>query len=152
MDSQQPGQPSPTPVISPQSEDLLRQLATASLAPLADLQQNINFTLEQLVEWMASRRNRRAIANLVNVYDAQSQLMVCQQRVLAIARLVQIACDVDARPEVVRRACADLLKIRLIDPYKEDERAHDRGAAPLRELTFKELHAMAMGAPDPRRP
>jgi hypothetical protein len=65
--------------------------------------------------------NRQQICNLVTVLDAQTQLIICQQRLLAAARLAEVAASATS-PETVRRACADLLRIRLIDPYLEDKR------------------------------
>ncbi|MCI0675220.1 MAG: hypothetical protein L0Y42_05515, partial [Phycisphaerales bacterium] len=53
--------------------------------------------------------------------DAQTQLMICQHRLIAVAKLADVAMNAPSH-ETVRRAASDLLKIRLIDPYREDKR------------------------------
>ena len=97
------------------------QLVSGALGPLSRLQDTIDLTLDQVSDWIMQPHNRQQICNLVTILDAQTQLIICQQRLLAAARLVEVAASAEW-PETVRRACADLLKIRLIDPYLEDKR------------------------------
>jgi hypothetical protein len=106
---------------SASTDQLLQMMVNCSIGSLTNLQRAIDISLEGISEWIATPKNRRQIANLVTLLDAQAQLLVCQHRVGAIVRLAEVASR-DAKPEVVRRACADLLKIRLIDPYQEDRR------------------------------
>lgn len=101
--------------------NFLEKLINGTLGPLSRLQETIDLTLDQVSQWIAHPENRRQISNLVTLLDAQTQLIICQHRLIAAVRLTEVAKS-DASPEVVRRACADLLKMRLIDPYKEDKR------------------------------
>jgi hypothetical protein len=122
----QPATGSPAPgshgsLAQANTDQLLQQLVSCSIGSLTNLQRAIDVSLDQISEWIARPRNRRKISNLVTLLDAQTQLLICQHRVGAVARLAEVA-GKDAKPEVVRRACADLLKIRLIDPYQEDRR------------------------------
>ena len=107
--------------LAPCDETLLDQLVAGALGPLSRLRDSIDLTLEQVSEWIVQPDNRQRISNLVTLLDAQTQLIICQQRLLAVARLVEVARSAPAY-ETVRRACADLLKIRLVDPYREDKR------------------------------
>jgi hypothetical protein len=101
--------------------DLLAKMAAASLGPLARLTEKVDLTLDQIGEWVAKPENRRNIFNLVALLDAQAQLLISQQRVVAAAHLAHIAADQNAPPETVRRACKDLLTLKVI------ERAKPRG-------------------------
>jgi hypothetical protein len=101
--------------------DPLQTLVNGALGPLSRLRDTIDLTLDQVSEWIAHPDNRRQISNLVTLLDAQTQLIICQHRLIAAARLADVASS-QASPETVRRACSDLLKLRLIDPYKEDKR------------------------------
>ncbi len=100
---------------------VMDQLASGALGPLSRLQDTIDLTLDEVSDWIMQPHNRQQICNLVTILDAQTQLIICQQRLLAAARLAEVAASATS-PETVRRACADLLKIRLIDPYLEDKR------------------------------
>lgn len=100
---------------------LIDQLVAGAVGPLARLRDTIDLTLDEVSDWINQPYNRQQISNLVTVLDAQTQLIICQHRLVAAARLVGVAATATA-PETVRRACADLLKIRLIDPYLEDKR------------------------------
>lgn len=122
MSTIQPHPPMP-PSESPQddSESLLDQLVAGALGPLSRLRDTVDLTLDQVSEWIVQPANRQRIANLVTLLDAQTQLIICQQRLVAVARLVEVARGAPGY-ETVRRACADLLKIRLVDPYREDKR------------------------------
>ena len=100
---------------------VMDQLVSGTLGPLSRLQDTIDLTLDEVSDWIMQPYNRQQISNLVTVLDAQTQLIICQQRLLAAARLAEVASTATS-PETVRRACADLLKIRLIDPYLEDKR------------------------------
>ena len=104
-----------------QPADLLTKMAAASLGPLARLTEKVDLTLDQIGEWVAKPENRRNIFNLVALLDAQAQLLISQQRVVAAAHLAHIAADQNAPPETVRRACKDLLTLKVI------ERAKPRG-------------------------
>jgi hypothetical protein len=101
--------------------DPLKKLIDGTLGPLSRLTETIDLTLEQVSQWIAHPYNRRHISNLVTLLDTQTQLIICQHRLIAAVRLADVARS-DASPETVRRACSDLLKLRLIDPYKEDKR------------------------------
>lgn len=115
-------EPAPPASQQPGQEDaVLNRLISASLGPLTRVQKTIDMSLEQIADWIAEPYNRRQIANLVTLLDAQSQLLICQHRVIAVARLADVASKATS-PETVRRACIDLLKIRLINPYLEDKR------------------------------
>lgn len=103
------------------TDPLLGEMINGSLGPLTRLADTIDLTLDQVSDWIMRPANRQQISNLVTLLDAQTQLMICQHRLLAVARLGEVATTATS-PETVRRACADLLKIRLIDPYKEDKR------------------------------
>lgn len=103
------------------TQNPLERLVEGSLGPLSRLRDSIDLTLDEVSEWIAQPENRRQISNLVTLLDAQTQLIVCQHRLIAVARLADVAASA-ASPETIRRACADLLKLRLIDPYKEDKR------------------------------
>jgi len=105
----------------PADETLLDQLVAGALGPLSRLRDSIDLTLDQVSEWIVEPDNRQRISNLVTLLDAQTQLIICQQRLLAVARLVEVATSAPGH-ETVRRACSDLLKIRLVDPYREDKR------------------------------
>ena len=100
---------------------VMDQLVSGALGPLSRLQDTIDLSLEQVSDWIMQPHNRQQISNLVTILDAQTQLIICQQRLVAAARLAEVAATAQA-PETVRRACADLLRIRLIDPYMEDKR------------------------------
>ncbi len=100
---------------------VMDQLVSGALGPLSRLQDTIDLTLDEVSDWIMQPYNRQQICNLVTILDAQTQLIICQQRLLAAARLAEVAATATS-PETVRRACADLLKIRLIDPYLEDKR------------------------------
>ncbi len=100
---------------------LMDQLVSGTLGPLSRLRDTIDLTLDEVSDWIMQPYNRQQISNLVTILDAQTQLIICQQRLLAAARLAEVAASAES-PETVRRACADLLKIRLIDPYLEDKR------------------------------
>ncbi len=100
---------------------LLEEMTQGSLGPITKLQEALNLTVEQIADWMGHPRHRFVAANLVNLYDVQTQLMVCQHRLIAVARLAEVITSAES-PETVRRACKDLLAVRLIDPYREDER------------------------------
>jgi hypothetical protein len=101
--------------------DVLDALAQGSLGPLAHVNDTVNLTLRDLSEWIADARNRRQIIRLISLLDAQTQLIVAQQQLFAAARLAEVA-STAAAPETVRRACADLLRVRLFDPYREEKR------------------------------
>ncbi|MDY7108406.1 MAG: hypothetical protein SYC29_07185 [Planctomycetota bacterium] len=101
--------------------EVLDQLVAGALGPLSRLRDTIDLTLEEVSEWIVQPENRERISNLVTLLDAQTQLIICQQRLVAVARLVEVARSAPAY-ETVRRACADLLRIRLVDPYREDKR------------------------------
>ncbi len=88
---------------------------------MSRLQDTIDLTLDEVSDWIMQPHNRQQICNLVTILDAQTQLIICQQRLLAAARLAEVAASATS-PETVRRACSDLLKIRLINPYLEDKR------------------------------
>ena len=103
------------------TDQLLEMLVNCSIGKISNLTRAIDISLDGISDWIAKPKNRRKIANLVALLDAQTQLLICQHRVGAVARLAEVA-GKDAKPEVVRRACTDLLKLRLIDPYKEDRR------------------------------
>src|SRR5688572_4006776 len=109
-----------TPEQPTSPSDLLSQLAAGALGPLTKLQDTINLTLDQISDWIAQPHHRRQISNLVTLLDAQTQLIICQHRLIAVAKLADVAMNAPSH-ETVRRACSDLLKIRLIDPYKEDK-------------------------------
>ena len=100
---------------------VMDQLVSGALGPLHRLRDTIDLTLDEVSDWIMQPHNRQQICNLVTILDAQTQLIICQQRLLAAARLAEVAASAES-PETVRRACADLLKIRLIDPYLEDKR------------------------------
>jgi hypothetical protein len=100
---------------------VLAELVAGSLGPLSRLSETLDLTLDQVSRWIVEPANREQISNLVTLLDAQTQLLICQQRLLAVARLVEVARNAES-PETVRRACSDLLRIRLIDPYREDKR------------------------------
>jgi hypothetical protein len=95
--------------------DLLKEIVGTSLGPLAHLGDTINLTLDQVSEWIARPENRRHIFNLLGLLDAQTQLLISQQRVMAAAQLARLAADDTAGPETVRRACKDLLSLRLVE-------------------------------------
>ncbi len=103
------------------SNNLIDQIISGSLGPLSKLRDTIDLTLDQVSDWIIDPNNRDQISNLITLLDAQTQLIICQQRLLAVARLVEVATEAPGH-ETVRRACADLLRIRLIDPYREDKR------------------------------
>ena len=100
---------------------VMDQLVSGALGPLSRLRDTMDLTLDEVSDWIMQPYNRQQICNLVTILDAQTQLIICQQRLLAAARLAEVAASATS-PETVRRACADLLKIRLIDPYLEDKR------------------------------
>ncbi|MCI0674570.1 MAG: hypothetical protein L0Y42_02205, partial [Phycisphaerales bacterium] len=100
-----------------QPNSLLDQIAAGALGPLTKLQDTIKLTLDQISDWIAQPHHRRQITNLVTLLDAQTQLMICQHRLIAVAKLADVAMNAPSH-ETVRRACSDLLKIRLIDPYR----------------------------------
>lgn len=100
---------------------VLEELIRGQLGPLARLSASIDCTLDHVAEWIAKAANRKKIANLVTLLDAQAQLLLCQHRTIAVARLAHVAATAQS-PETVRRACFNLLRVRLIDPYKEDKR------------------------------
>jgi hypothetical protein len=124
---------------------LLAEMIAGSLGPLSRISESIDLTLDQVSQWIAQPDNRRRIVNLVTLLDAQSQLLVCQYRVLAITRLVELAGQQStAGPETVRRACADLLRLRLINPYQEDKRPpHARIPPPAAEPPIDEERILA---------
>jgi len=119
IDSSRVATPPPSPTAL--SDELLRRMLSGTLGPLENLSEAIGTTLDEVSGWMANHKNRRKVTNLITLLDVQSQLLAGQHRVYAIAKLVQLIHD-DAPPETARRACADLLKLRLIDPYKEEQR------------------------------
>ena len=109
---------------------VMDQLVSGALGPLHRLRDTIDLTLDEVSDWINQPYNRQQISNLVTVLDAQTQLIICQHRLVAAARLVEVAATATA-PETVRRACADLLKIRLIDPYLEDKRPQKMPPSPV---------------------
>ncbi len=111
----------PTPTKLTPTNELLNHLISGSLGPLSRLRDTIDLTLQQVADWIAHPANRGQISNLVSILDAQTQLIICQHRLVAAARLADVAANATS-PETVRRACSDLLKIRLFDPYREDKR------------------------------
>lgn len=111
----------PEPLPSTPSRALMDQLVSGALGPLSHLRDSIDLTLDQVSDWITQPRNRHQIANLVTLLDAQTQLIICQHRLIAVSRLAEVATS-SISPETVRRACSDLLRIRLIDPYREDRR------------------------------
>jgi len=125
---------------APGVPDLLDALVKGSIGPLSRLRETIDLTLDDVASWIAQPRNRKRIAQIVTLLDAQTQLMVCQHRLFALAKLTEVI-DI-ASPEVARRACRDLLKLRLIDPAREEIGPDERtgtGCPPLlRELLRKE--------------
>ena len=114
------------------SRKMMEQVLAGTLGPLTRLTSAVDLTLDQISRWIADPENRKQINRMVTLLDAQSQLLACQYRVLAVSRLVQVISDA-ANHETVRRACADLMKVRLIDPYREDKRPMEAAAitAPL---------------------
>lgn len=111
------------------SEGLLDELIQTSIGSLADLRDSIDLSLDEIANWIRKSENRYRVASLVELLDAQTQLLICQHRVLAVARLVEVAQSADS-PETIRRACADLLRIRLVNPYLEDKRPAARQIDP----------------------
>ena len=95
--------------------DLLRQIVTTSLGPLSRLSATMDVTLDQVSEWIARPESRRQVFNLLGLLNAQTEMLIAQQRVMAAVRLSEIANDRNASPETVRRACKDLLCMRLIE-------------------------------------
>src|SRR5688572_9120844 len=116
-----PPQPETTPPDSASPNPLLEKIVAGSLGPLTRLQDTINLTLVQISDWIAQPHNRQQLSNLVTLLDAQTQLMICQHRLIAVAKLADVAMNAPSH-ETVRRACSDLLKIRLIEPYRENKR------------------------------
>lgn len=98
---------------------MLTHLVGGEIGSLNEFARQRSLTLEQLADWMAEPARREHAANLITLGDFQAQLLVCQHRAHIAARLVEVAGSATS-PETVRRACADLLKVRLIDPYKEN--------------------------------
>jgi hypothetical protein len=97
---------------------LLEQLVSGRFSPLANLPETLGMTLEQVADWIDDPTNRRRVMNLVMILDAQMQLVACQHRLGSVSRLADVGATA-ASAETVRRACADLLKVRLIDPWKQ---------------------------------
>ena len=95
--------------------DLLSEIVSTSLGPLSRLSETVDLTLKQVSEWIAKPENRRDIFNLIGLLNAQTELLMAQHRVSAAARLVGLMHNEDAGPETVRRACKDLLKVRLVE-------------------------------------
>jgi hypothetical protein len=122
-----PGMSATLPATQADLRDLLDKLVASALGPLNRVQETVNFTLDEVTAWIARPVNRKRIARLITLLDAQTQLLVCQHRLLAVARLVEVAHKAES-PETARRACANLLRIRLIDPYREDKRSPDADA------------------------
>jgi len=119
--------------------DLLGELAASSLGPLARLRETIDLTLEQVSEWIARPESRRHIFNLVGLLDAQAQLLVSQQRLTAAAQLARLAASDDTPPETLRRACKDLLNIRIIERARP---SRSRGGNDLEPLPRPRLARM----------
>lgn len=135
---------------------LMDQLVSGTLGPLSRLRDTIDLTLDEVSDWIMQPYNRQQISNLVTVLDAQTQLIICQQRLVAAARLAEVAATAQA-PETVRRACADLLKIRLIDPYREDKRPEKMPPPPVYSesqilASLERLGSMDGESPSPHQP
>jgi len=91
------------------TEDLLADLSRAVVTP-ATLAAKRGLTLRQLAEEAASPENRRAMAALRDMADAQADLVISRARAKAARRLIRIAQDREA-PETARKACVDLLSM-----------------------------------------
>jgi len=101
--------PRPTPAVT-----LLDVLVAGSLGPLSQTQQMFGVTLTQLADCMKLDHFRGQLGNLSTLMNAQTQLFIDQQQLLAVAKLVEIISTATA-PETLRRACKDLLNIRKFD-------------------------------------
>ena len=99
------------------ASQLLEQLLAGSIGPISKLQESLNLTLDQITRWIADPDTLKQIGSLTTLYDAQTQLTVCQHRLFAAARLVEVAATATA-PETIRRACVDLLKLKVFDLSK----------------------------------
>jgi hypothetical protein len=134
--------------------DLLKEIVGTSLGPLSKLTDTLNLTLDQVSAWIAEPENRRDIFNLLGLLDVQTQMLICQQRLAAAMRLAQIMRDDEAGPETVRRACKDMLNMRLIERSHPRSRAGNGGVVtaddlaplPLPTPTAKDLQRMLGGA------
>ena len=102
-------------------ERLLRALYDAS-AELTELAESERLTLSQLAEWSNDDLTIAALDGLCRLNDARAQLLVSRYRTLAAARLFELAKD-DAGGEVARKACVDLLGVRLTGDLNGDDGA-----------------------------
>lgn len=155
-----PADPSYEPATA---EKLIAQMLEGSIGPITRLSEALDMTLEGVARWMGRYENRRNVTNLVRLLDAQTQLLASQHRLYAVARLAEVTRNEKASPETVRRACVDMLKIQLIDPYVEDKMEPEDMPPPIQINNFssEEMYeAMACAIADqeagkpprPRRP
>lgn len=97
-------------------------LINGRVGSLEQLSSTVDLTLENLADWMGTPQragavNRRRISNLVDLLDAQTQLIVSQHRLSAVIKLIEVMQNAEAN-ETARRACNDLLRLKLVRPYE----------------------------------
>ncbi len=97
------------------TEELLTRLVTTSVGSLPELCSSLNLTLDELSEWIAKPVNRRRVFNLLALADAQTQMLLSQHRVMAAAQMARLATDEKSPRETARRACKDLLQMRVAE-------------------------------------
>jgi hypothetical protein len=112
--------PSSSSSSSSSADRLLEHLVQGTLGPLSRLTEAIDLTLDQIIEWMAKPQNQQRIGHLATLLNAQAQLLACQCRIAAIAKLAEITQTSD-KPETARRACMDLLKVCVFQSPEVDE-------------------------------
>jgi hypothetical protein len=107
----------------PTKSSPLEKIVSGELGPFSRIRESTGMSLEEFADWMADPVNRRRIGDLISAQNAATEALLAEHRRAAAARLLEMGLgDADsAPPETRRRACCDVLKIRVFDPYKDDK-------------------------------
>lgn len=127
---------------------LLRDIFNAEHDVVA-LAEAHGLTPDALAAWAADAGNRQCLAGLCVLADVQTQLLLSRYRLLAATRLIRLATEEaeGVKPDDVRRACVDLLRLDLkraggAGGGTEDDEPRESGPVDrdgLRELLFAEV-------------
>ncbi len=151
--------------ISPErSLEIIADLAEASL-DIRGLMLKYGVDREDLARWMLTEKTQRILAGLCILTDYQTQLMLSHYRVTAVTRLVEMAqrpkerFDIDGirlreadqpkplDPDLVRKACVDLLRLNMgtieSTPTPAQAKPVRNMVDVVRELIYKEKAAGA---------
>lgn len=82
---------------------------------------------DDMAYWISQPENARTLRGLCQLADTQTQVLMSRYRLLAATRLIGLATTPgEAKEDVARRACVDVLKVELKGAVPDTEETPQR--------------------------